>query len=146
MAKYVIIDTNVVVSAMLSVHDDSATVQTLRLALKGDIIPLLSKDILKEYDDVLHRAKFSFKEEDIKNIISTLEYKGIMLAPDTSNEIIPDMKDLPFYELYLDKEYEESYLITGNIEHFPKKPNIITPRQLIDVLEKHIEVPNERTL
>ena len=135
MALYVILDTNVVVSAMLSPHYDSATVQTLQLALKGDIIPLLSKDILKEYDDVLHRTKFSFKEEDIKNIISALEDKGIMLAPDATNEIIHDMKDLPFYEIYLDKEHDESYLVTGNIDHFPKSPNIITPRQMIEIIE-----------
>ena len=136
MAIYVIIDTNVLVSAMLSVHDDSATVQTLRLALKGDIIPLLSKDILIEYDDVLHRPKFSFKEGDIKNIISALEDKGIMLEPDATNKIIPDMKDLPFYELYLDKEHDEPYLVTGNLEHFPKSPNIVTPRQFVEASDK----------
>lgn len=37
MICYVVIDTNVLVSALLSSHEDAATVQVLKIMLTGDI-------------------------------------------------------------------------------------------------------------
>ena len=51
--------------------------------------------------------------------------------------IIPDMKDLPFYEVVMEmRNEEEAYLVTGNIKHFPNRPYIVTARQLLDILSK----------
>ena len=36
----------------------------------GSIIPLYNQEILKEYDDALHRAKFPFSERAIKTCFS----------------------------------------------------------------------------
>ena len=44
------------------------------------------------------------------------------------------MKDLPFYEVVLEKRDSDTYLVTGNIKHFPKDPFIVTPRELLDIL------------
>ncbi|MDR0585773.1 MAG: hypothetical protein LBG26_00885 [Treponema sp.] len=41
-----------------------------------------------------------------------------------------DEDDKIFYELY--KSGEAIFLITGNIKHFPKEKNIITPREFIE--------------
>lgn len=44
------------------------------------------------------------------------------------------MKDLPFYEVVLEKRDSDTYLGTGNIKHFPKEPILVTPRELLDIL------------
>ena len=31
-------------------------------------------------------------------------------------------------------EVEDAYLVTGNIKHFPTKPFIVTPRQMLDII------------
>ena len=48
MICYVVIDTNVLVSALLSSHEDAATVQVLKTMLTGDIIPVYSDEILTQ--------------------------------------------------------------------------------------------------
>ena len=44
-----------------------------------------------------------------------------------------DTKDLVFYEVALSSE--DSYLVTGNIKHFPKEPFIVTPAEMIHIIE-----------
>jgi predicted nucleic acid-binding protein len=43
-----------------------------------------------------------------------------------------DEDDKVFYELY--KNGEVDFLVTGNIKHFPKEKNIITPREFIKII------------
>lgn len=45
------------------------------------------------------------------------------------------MKDLPFYEVVMEKQDDNAYLVTGNLKHFPLEPFIITARQLLDILD-----------
>ena len=50
-----------------------------------------------------------------------------------ANEVIfPDQKDVVFYEVALSKE--DAYLVTGNIKHFPKKPFVVTPAEMVEIL------------
>ena len=55
-----VIDTNVVVAALLSKFEDSATVRVMTEVLTGNIIPIYSNAILTEYQNVLSREKFDF--------------------------------------------------------------------------------------
>ncbi len=57
----VVVDTNVIVSALLSKKDDAATVQVLRAMLGGGFTPLYHEDILDEYEEVLHRPRACLK-------------------------------------------------------------------------------------
>lgn len=52
---YAVIDTNVLVSALLSNNESSATVIILEKILKSEVIPLYSDEILQEYKNVLSR-------------------------------------------------------------------------------------------
>ncbi len=49
-----------------------------------------------------------------------------------------DPDDTVFYEVVMEKRKEsDAYLVTGNTRHFPTKPFIVTPREMLDiVLEK----------
>ena len=50
------------------------------------------------------------------------------------DELFPDSKDIVFYEVSLSKE--GSFLVTGNIKHFPRKQFVITPAEMVELLEK----------
>ncbi len=134
MICYAVIDTNVIVSALLSSKDDSATVRILEHLIHGTIIPVYSNAITKEYREVLSRKKFGFSGETIEYLLSAIEKYGILVDPSPSGVTLPDMKDLPFYEVVLEKRDEDAYLVTGNKKHFPQKPFIVTPRELLDIL------------
>ena len=56
MKYYVVLDTNVAVSALFNISYVPGMI--LQEALAGRVIPLLHEDILDEYNDVLHRPKF----------------------------------------------------------------------------------------
>ena len=48
---------------------------------------------------------------------------------------MPDPKDRVFYEVVMEqRKSDNAYLATGNIKHFPQKPFIVTPRQLLDII------------
>ena len=134
MIRYAVIDTNVLVSALLSSKDDTATVQVLGKVITGEIIPVYSNIITKEYREVLSRRKFGFSGDLIEYLMSAIEKYGILVDPSPSGITLPDMKDVPFYEVVLEKRDDNAYLVTGNIKHFPKEPFIVTPRELLDIL------------
>ena len=56
MICYAVIDTNVLVSALLSSHDDAATVLVVGKLFSGEVIPLFSDEILNEYN-VKYKSK-----------------------------------------------------------------------------------------
>ena len=132
----VVIDTNVIVSAFLSSHDDVATVLVLNKLYKNEIRLYYSKEVLAEYKDVLNREKFKFDKREINRFINYVLEKGIVIEPEKINEELIDKKDLPFYEIVMDKSIKESKLITGNIKHFPVKPFIMTPTEFIKIFGK----------
>lgn len=134
MICYAVIDTNVLVSALLSSKDDTATVQVLGKVITGEIIPVYSNVITKEYREVLSRKKFGFSGDLIEYLMSAVEKYGILVDPSPSGITLPDMKDVPFYEVVLEKRDDNAYLVTGNIKHFPKEPFIVTPWELLDIL------------
>jgi len=127
----VVIDTNAIVSAFLSSHDDVATVLVLNELYKNEIRLYYSKEILAEYKDVLNREKFKFDKREINRFINYVLEKGIVIEPEKINEELIDKKDLPFYEIVMDNSIKESKLITGNIKHFPVKSFIMTPVEFI---------------
>ena len=135
MTCYAVIDTNVLVSALLSKYGDAATVQLVGRLLIGEIVPVYSREIIKEYREVLGRKKFQFDPDMLRYIILTIEKYGILVEPSATGMILPDMKDLPFYEVVMEKREDNAYLVTGNLKHFPTKPFIVTSRQMLNILD-----------
>lgn len=133
MICYAVVDTNVIVAALLSSRSDSATVQVVEKLLTGDIVPVFSKSIIREYREVLLRPKFGFSSQLVHYILTAIERFGIMVNPSPSGMILPDIKDLPFYEVALEKR-DNAYLVTGNKKHFPNMPYVVTPRELLDII------------
>ncbi len=134
---HAVFDTNVLVSALLSSHDDAATVQVVVKLLAGEVTPLYSNDIFKEYRDVLHRPKFRFDPAVVDDLLSAVHLFGIQVDPVPTGEKLPDMKDLPFYEVVMEKRKEGAYLITGNTKHFPQKRFIVTPAEFLQIIREN---------
>lgn len=135
MTYYAVIDTNVLVSALLSSHDDAATVQVVKKLFAGEVIPLYSEEILNEYNEVLRRAKFHFSESTVRTLIQVIEKYGEFVSPSPAGELLPDVKDLPFYEVVLERQPDDAHLVTGNIKHFPNRPFIVTAKEFLEILK-----------
>lgn len=136
MKYLVVIDTNVIVSALLSKHSDASTVQVINTLLDNKITPIINSEILAEYSDVLHRNKFHFPESTIQATLHYFQKYGVYADRLTTNELLPDPKDLVFYEVCMAKREEDSMLVTGNMKHFPAKPFIVTPNELLEIIKK----------
>lgn len=133
---YAVIDTNVLVSALLSRHSDAATIQVVKAVLEKRILPLYNDEIIAEYEEVLSRKKFSFPYNDVRSILDMIMEVGRSAerTPITGN--FPDPKDVVFYEIAMSKE--DAYLVTGNTKHFPKSPVVVTPAEMVEILNREI--------
>lgn len=136
MQYYAVIDTNVLVSAILKFQ--SIPGQIVKEALLGTVIPLLCDEIVAEYREVLARPKFKFAQETIDVFIDGIVDRGIFVDAVSIEEVIPDPKDIVFYEVVMEgrKKYDDTYLITGNIKHFPVKSFVVTPKEMADIIYK----------
>ncbi|MCI9358793.1 MAG: putative toxin-antitoxin system toxin component, PIN family [Lachnospiraceae bacterium] len=133
MKYYAVIDTNVLVSAMLKWNSIPGNV--MELTFDGPIVPILNEQIVKEYREVLVRPKFHFTEEIVRDVLEDIQSKGIYVDAEHLDIELPDPKDRVFYEVVMEKrKTEDAYLVTGNIRHFPKKAFIVTPREMIDII------------
>lgn len=138
MTYYAVIDTNVLVSAMLKW--DSVPGNVMELAFGGSIVPILNESILAEYREVLSRPKFHLSEDIINDVIDTINENALYVDAEQLEIELPDPKDRVFYEVVMEERKEEdAYLVTGNIKHFPQKPFIVTPRQMLDIILADIE-------
>ncbi len=133
---YAVIDTNVFISALLTKNTDAATVKVYDAIADGLITPLYHENILKEYDEVLRRPKFGFAGNKIKTFMDMILKYGIEVFPKSTGEILVDMDDLIFYEVAMEKRGDDSYLVTGNKKHYPIKDFIVTPAEMILILER----------
>ncbi len=134
MKRFAVIDTNVLVPALL--RWDSVPGAVVEQALVGSIVPLLNDQILAEYEAVLRRKKFSFQERDIMILMEGIRKRGVFLNPAKIEENLPDLKDVVFYAITMEARKEtDAYLVTGNIKHFPLKPYVVTPREMLTILE-----------
>lgn len=132
---FAVIDTNVLVSALLSKDLNANTIQVIKAIIDMRITPIYNDEIFQEYEDVLSRDKFHFTEENIMNFLSIFKSNGINVnITKVEEEIFPDPKDIVFYEVAMSKE--DAFLVTGNIKHFPTKPFVVTPAQMMAILNQ----------
>ena len=134
MKRYAVLDTNVIVSALLKWNSVPGVV--LQAVFLGIVVPVFNDEILNEYRNVLNRPKFGFSKELIAETISQIEALGIQESALESIAVdMPDPKDVVFYSIALAYgRTAETHLVTGNIKHFPENPIVVTPRQMLDIL------------
>lgn len=135
MKYFAVIDTNVVVSSMLKAN--SIPGKIIDYIKTNTIIPLVNKEILDEYLDVLTRNEFDFDPIRIDKLIKIIQEKGITLNREQSLEDFIDEDDIVFFEIVMSaRNTMDAYLITGNMKHYPIRKYIVTPREMIEIIEK----------
>lgn len=134
MKYYAVIDTNVIVSSMLK--HDSIPGEILDLVISKTIVPLLNKEIIKEYEDVLKRNKFGFDNVEVDNLIANLKTNSIFLEREQTLEEFIDEDDIVFYEIVMSARHTmDAFLVTGNIKHYPIRNYVVTPKQMIEIIK-----------
>ncbi len=129
--RYVVIDTNIIVSALLAQdRQRSVPFAILESVFLGKLTPVLSKEIMAEYVSVLNREKFGFNQELVKTILEELKMQGVWVTPNKTKKVLPDPKDVCFYEAAVIYEDIGVCLVTGNMRHYPDCSFAVTPAQL----------------
>lgn len=135
MKIFAVIDTNVLVSALLKRESNPGKVVLNTLA--GIIKPVYSKEIIAEYNEVLHRRKFKFSDEVIDSVVQGIIKNGIELSGIATEEKPSDPDDVIFYEVTMDsRQTEDTFLVTGNIKDFPIKPFVVRPEEMMRIVEE----------
>lgn len=132
MKYYAVLDTNVIVSYFLTRNSGSTIVKLIDSFYKGLITPLYNDAIVDEYKGVLLREKFGIKEENAIRLIEDIKKNGINCQAKTVSEVFPDPDDIVFYEVALSRD--DSYLVTGNLKHFPKNGRVVSPKDMLEII------------
>ncbi|MBO7618171.1 MAG: putative toxin-antitoxin system toxin component, PIN family [Bacteroidales bacterium] len=131
---FAVIDTNVIVSALISKNPESYPLLVLAHVYSGTITPVFNAEIIQEYREVLSRVKFHLSPLDIEDALQVIQDYGLNVErAEVKDEVFPDPNDIVFYEVKMSKE--DAYLVTGNIKHFPKKSFVVTPREMVEIID-----------
>ncbi len=123
----VVIDTNIIVSALWS--KNGAPAQILSLVINGRLIPCYDHRIINEYRDVLKRPKFKFSESEISFLLDWITDNGYSVVADPIDIEFIDEDDKNFFEV---AKFCGAKLITGNIKHFPEDEAVITVSEFFE--------------
>ena len=126
----VVIDTNILVSALWSDNGNSATIIKM---IPSSIIPIFNDSIFNEYAEVLNRPKFAFSSDKRESLLAKIKEFGETDTPEKSDIPISDETD----RIFLDTAMANgATLITGNKKDYPDKPFIVTPAEFLHRLSK----------
>jgi uncharacterized protein len=135
----VVIDTNVLVSAVIK--EQGAEAAVLNFVATGRLDLYVSRPILEEYKGVLARPKFaSLDPPRVQRVLAILD-AATVLVPAVKRAASPDESDNRFLECA--EVAEADYLITGNARHFPtewKGTQVVNARNLIAVLHASSQI------
>lgn len=132
--RYVVIDTNVLVSAQIAQHEDSATRQVVKFVFDGYVTPIVTHAILAEYQEVLSRPKFHFRQDVVNTVVSHFRKYGRFVEPTPYAKTLPDEKDRAFLEAALALFDDGAVLVTGNKRHFPAADFVLSPSEFITLI------------
>ena len=96
---YVVVDTNVIISALYTSNSESPTVKIVEAFLRKEITLLYNEEIINEYEEVLRRPKFKFPNLLVENFLVSIKRLGILSDRVDSGEFFYDEDDAVFYEV-----------------------------------------------
>lgn len=132
----IVLDTNVLVSGVLSPHGPPAAI--LRALLTEGARLRFDERILSEYRDVLCRDKFAFDRELVADLLSFLEAAGFRALAQPLDLALPDPADRMFIEVAVFSRAD--FLVTGNLKHFPRSARqgiaVVSPRGFLDAMAR----------
>lgn len=140
----VVLDTNIIVSALLAPR--STPGMLLLLALDARFEMCVSPAVLAEYAEVLHRPRFQkLDPRDVHNALKDIRRVALIVHPSRRLAISGDEADNRFYECA--EAAEADYLVTGNTKHFPAgigKTAVVTAGRLLELIQGEMQEGEEK--
>ena len=134
---WVVLDTNIVISALLQALGPSAAIFLLALSHKLQLC--LTEPVFDEYEEVIRRSRFKLDPEVIKKSLLSIRGAGHWAKPTGFVHECKDPDDNMFLECA--EAAGADYLITGNMRDFPKtwkKTKIVTAREFLTAVAEDI--------
>lgn len=128
--KRIVLDTNVLVSALLSPEGPPAGI--LSLFLNGRLLLLYDNRIMAEYRAVLLRPKFGFSPELVDPLLEYIRFRGEFVAAEPLGTPLPDPDDTKFLEVA--RTGRADLLVTGNGAHYQALPFVVGPTECLKIL------------
>ena len=129
----IVLDTNVLVSALLA--PSSAPARILSLVFARKVTLCVDTRIFLEYEEVLSRPVFPFKQESVAALLNFIRCEAVTVHGVPSPVSGPDADDMPFVEVCL--AGPAVCVVTGNFKHFPpavrKVVKVMSPREFVEV-------------
>ncbi|MBM3728951.1 MAG: putative toxin-antitoxin system toxin component, PIN family [Acidobacteria bacterium] len=129
----VVLDTNIIVSALLQPLGPPA--QVFLLALGDTVRMCVSGSIFAEYEEVIRRPRLRRTEETILSALETIRTRATWVKPSEPVRACFDPDDDVFLECA--QASGASYLVTGNARDFPLRwiaTEVVTPRQFLEIV------------
>lgn len=129
--RLVVLDTNVLVSALIRPFGPPGRIWSLVLA--GEIVPVYDDRILAEWSEVLSRSKFGFPPGEVGAVLFFTQSDGLRVSPSVVTAGLPDPDDDAFLEV---ASASGAAHITGNIRHYPPERRqgvpVLEPREFLE--------------
>ena len=129
---YVILDTNVLVSALWSNIDHGKPACLLSRCLSRRYQLVYTSAMIAEYEEVLRRPKFGFAAARIKRLVAAIKTIGLNADPVSRGFAWPlcsDGDDQRFFDVAL---AWDAILVTGNKKHYPLSDRVLTPAEFFE--------------
>ena len=131
----IVLDTNVLVSALKTQAGNCATI--LDLVIEGDLALCVDQRILDEYERVCGETRLKFDPQVVRTVLAFLRARAERVVPYPAEVDLPDPDDRPFLEV---AECANAVLVSGNKKHFPARAcrdvRVFSPAEFIDELRK----------
>ena len=128
-----VIDTNILVSALMSKKGAPASVMSLILG--GHLTPCFDYRILCEYREVLQRPKFGFTSGEINSLLDWIERYGRSVIAEPLDDVFVDERDKKFYEV---AKFCGADLVTGNLKHYPADPRVMNVTAFLEKAKREL--------
>jgi putative PIN family toxin of toxin-antitoxin system len=129
----IVLDTNVLVSALL--RSPSLPAQVLDLVLARQTKLALDERIFAEYCVVLSRPEFAFPSIAVRELVDFLWRASERISAPRVSLRLPDPSDAMFIEVAAYSLADA--LVTGNRRHFPAEQRlgvrVLTPREFLEL-------------
>jgi len=136
----VVVDTNIIVSALLQPLAPPARV--FFMAINGSIQLCVSGSVYAEYEEVIRRPRLRRDENVIAATLQTIRERALWVRPTEPIRACADPDDDIFLECA--QAARAAYLVTGNIKDFPASwldTRTVTARRFLEIMSEETAEP-----